>query len=144
MPRHEAAPSGGVHSGTADATRLLAPLGRLFLAGIFLASAPGHFTSKLVDYAAQAGVPLPGIAVPLAGAIALVGGLSVLVGYRAKLGAWLLVLFLVPVTLMMHRFWAEHDPMMVQMQMVNFMKNMAILGGVLLVAHFGPGPVSFD
>ena len=74
----------------------------------------------------------------------MAGGLSVLLGYRAKLGAWLIVVFLVPVTLMMHNFWAVHDPVMAQMQMVMFMKNISILGGALLISQFGAGPFSLD
>ena len=78
------------------------------------------------------------------GLLALAGALSILLGYRAKIGAWLLVLFLVPVTLAMHNFWAVHDPMMMQIQMGMFMKNVSILGGALLIAHFGAGPLSLD
>ena len=81
---------------------------------------------------------------PLAGAIALAGGLSVLLGYRAKIGAGLLMLFLAPVTVMMHKFWATSDPMMSQIHMVMFMKNVALFGGALLIAHFGAGPYSLD
>jgi putative oxidoreductase len=54
------------------------------------------------------------------------------------------VLFLVPVTLMMHRFWATTDPMMASIQQVMFMKNLSMLGGALLLTHFGAGPLSFD
>ena len=86
----------------------------------------------------------PGLLVPLAGLIALAGGLSIALGFHAKAGAWLLVLFLVPVTLTMHRFWAEKDPMLIQMQQVNFLKNLALLGGVLLIGQFGAGPMSVD
>jgi putative oxidoreductase len=46
----------------------------------------------------------------------IAGGLSILLGYRAKLGAWLIVLFLIPVTLMLHKFWTVQDPMMAQIQ----------------------------
>jgi putative oxidoreductase len=67
-----------------------------------------------------------------------------LLGYRAKVGAWLIALFLVPVTLMMHKFWTVHDPMMAQLQMVMFMKNVAILGGALLISQLGTGPWSLD
>jgi putative oxidoreductase len=82
--------------------------------------------------------------VPLSGILALAGGLSILLGYRARLGAWLIALFLVPVTLMIHKFWAIADPMMQQIQMVLFMKNIAILGGALLISQFGAGPFSLD
>jgi putative oxidoreductase len=84
------------------------------------------------------------IAVPVSGLIALLGGLSILLGYRAKIGAWLLVLFLVGVTPMLHKFWGISDPMVAQMQMVNFMKNVSMLGGALLITQFGSGPWSLD
>jgi putative oxidoreductase len=89
-------------------------------------------------------VPFASVAVPFSGVLALAGGLSILLGYRAKIGAWLIALFLIPVTLMMHKFWTVHDPMMAQIQMVMFMKNMAILGGALLISQFGAGPLSLD
>ena len=63
---------------------------------------------------------------------------------RAKIGAWLIVLFLTLVTLTMHKFWAVADPMMAQVQMINFMKNVAMLGGALLLSQFGAGPWSLD
>ena len=82
--------------------------------------------------------------VPLSGVLALAGGLSVLLGYKAKLGAWMLIVFLVPVTVTMHAFWAATDPAMAQMQQVHFMKNVAMIGAALLITHFGAGPVSID
>jgi putative oxidoreductase len=89
-------------------------------------------------------VPLASIAVPLSGVLSIAGGLSILLGYRAKLGAWLIVLFLVPVTVMMHKFWLVQDPMMAQIQMILFMKNVAMLGGALLISQLGAGPFSLD
>ena len=71
-------------------------------------------------------------------------GISVLLGYRVRIGAWLLVLFLVPVTFMMHAFWAVPDPMMARMQQAMFMKNLSMLGGALLLTYFGAGPISVD
>jgi putative oxidoreductase len=103
-----------------------------------------HFSQQEIGYAAHAGVPMAGLLVPASGVLALVGGLSILFGYRAKVGAWLLVLFLVPVTLMMHNFWAVKDPMVAQMQMAMFMKNVSMLGGALLISQFGAGPLSLD
>src|SRR5438132_832085 len=86
----------------------------------------GHFSAAYIGYAAQQGVPAAGLLVPLSGVIATLGGLSVTFGYKAKLGAWLLVLFLVPVTLAMHNFWAVTDPMMRGVQMALFMKNVLV------------------
>ena len=105
---------------------------------------PNHFSPQTIAYAASQGVPLASIAVPLSGIIAMAGGLSILLVYRAKIGAWLIVLFLVPVTLMMHNFWTMHDPTAAQMNMIMFMKNMAMLGGALLISQFGSGPLSLD
>ena len=119
-------------------------LGRLFFALIFLMAGPNHFSGQTIAYAASQGVPLASIAVPLSGVLAIVGGLSILLGYRARIGAWLIVLFLVAVTPMMHKFWTVTDPMMQQMQMIMFMKNVAMLGGALLISQLGAGPWSLD
>jgi putative oxidoreductase len=126
------------------ASRSVVVLGRILYSLIFLVAATGHFTKQTIGYAAQQGVPLASIAVPLSGVIALAGGLSILLGYRARFGAWLLVLFLVPVTVMMHKFWGISDPMAAQIQMIMFMKNLGLLGAALLISQFGPGPVSLD
>ena len=117
-------------------------LGRILFAGIFVHSSFGHFTSGTIGYAASHGVPLAPVAVPISGVLALVGGLSVILGFKAKWGACLLVLFLVPVTLMMHNFWA--DPATARVQEINFMKNMSMLGAALMLTHFGSGPLSLD
>jgi len=127
-----------------DALRFLVPIGRALFAAIFLVAAPGHFSSSTIGYAMSQGVPLANLAVPLSGVLALLGGVSVLLGYKTRYGAALLVLFLVPVTLMMHRFWGLPDPSMAEMQRIMFMKNMAMLGGALLIAYFGGGPFSID
>jgi putative oxidoreductase len=119
-------------------------VGRFLFVLIFLVAGPNHFSRQTIAFAASQGVPLASLAVPLSGIIALAGGLSILLGYRTKVGASLIVLFLVPVTLMMHKFWAVQDPTMAQMQMVMFMKNLAILGGALLISQLGPGPFSLD
>lgn len=127
-----------------NSLQYVVPAGRALYASIFLMAAFGHFSPQTIAYAASQGVPFAGLAVPLSGVLALVGGLSVLLGYKAKVGAWLLVLFLVPVTLMMHNFWAVTDPMMAKMQQVMFMKNLSMLGGALLITYFGAGPLSLD
>jgi putative oxidoreductase len=119
-------------------------LGRLFFVLIFVMAGPNHFRSQTIAYAASQGVPLASIAVPASGIIAILGGLSILLGYRAKLGAWLIALFLVGVTPMLHNFWTVADPMMCQMQMIMFMKNVSMLGAALLITQFGSGPWSLD
>jgi putative oxidoreductase len=124
--------------------RAFVPIGRVLFALIFVASIVGHFSSTEITEAAAHGVPMASILVPLAGIIALVGGLSVMLGYRARFGALLLLIFLVPVTLVMHKFWGLPDPQMAMMQRIHFMKNTSLIGACLLVMHFGSGPYSLD
>jgi putative oxidoreductase len=119
-------------------------LGRILYAAIFISAAPGHFTAGMIAYAAGKGVPLASIAVPVSGIIAFIGGLSILAGYKARYGAWLIALFLLPVTVMMHNFWAIGEPMAARMQYIMFMKNLSMLGGALFIAYFGSGPFSLD
>jgi putative oxidoreductase len=122
----------------------LVPLGRLLFTLIFLESVPMHFSAQGIAYAAHSGVPWPNVLVPAAGVLALAGGLSVLLGYHARIGALLLALFLIPVTLIMHAFWNIPDAALARMQMIMFMKNVSMLGAALMVAHFGAGPISID
>jgi len=119
-------------------------LGRILYALIFVMAGPGHFTANTIAFAASKGVPLASIAVPLSGIIATAGGLSIAAGYNAKWGGWLIVLFLVPVTVMIHDFWAMTDPNMTQVNQIMFMKNLSMLGAALLITYFGSGPLSVD
>ncbi|MFQ6045750.1 MAG: DoxX family protein [Gemmatimonadales bacterium] len=127
-----------------DLTRFIVPLARLLFAAIFIMASLGHFSQQGIGYGAQEGVPLASVLVPLSGVMSLVGGLSVLLGYRARIGAWLLVVFLIPVTIIMHDFWAVEDAAMAQLQQVMFLKNLALLGGALFIARYGAGPFSLD
>ena len=129
---------------TRSLTASLVPVGRAFFAAIFLMAGPAHFNPATIAYARSAGVPFAAFLVPAAGVLAFLGGLSVLLGWRARLGAAMLVAFLVPVTLSMHAFWAVKDPMMAQIQFTMFMKNLGLLGGAMLIAHLGAGPYSVD
>ncbi len=119
-------------------------LGRILYSAIFILSSFKHFSSETFGYAASQGVPIPFILVPLSGILAFLGGLSILIGYKARYGAWLLVLFLIPVTLMMHQFWGVSDAATAQIQQIMFMKNLSMLGAALLIAYFGSGPFSVD
>src|SRR5437016_14303190 len=97
-------------------TRYLVPLGRVAFAGVFVAFAPANFTQQGIAWGASQGIPLARVLVPLAGVISLLGGLSVILGYRVKIGRWQVVLLLVPVTGMLHSFWAVKDLRMAQFQ----------------------------
>ncbi len=134
----------GALAESGELARYVVLVGRVLFATIFISAAFGHFSKETIAYAAAAGVPLPGIAVPASGILSFLGGLSVLAGYRARLGAWALVVFLVPVTLAMHNFWAVADPAMHQLQFVLFLKNLSILGGALVITQLGAGPLSLD
>ncbi len=128
----------------AGSLQWLVPIGRVLFALVFVLAAADNFSPRSAAYASSHGVPMASVLVPLAGVIALVGGLSVALGFAARYGAALLVLFLVPVTLLMHRFWGIADPQMVMIQRVMFLKNLSMLGGALLLVYFGAGPFSVD
>ncbi len=124
--------------------KCLTLLGRILFSAIFILSALTHFSQQTIQYAASQGVPLPSLLVPLSGIIAFLGSLSIVLGYKARYGAWLIVIFLVPTTLMMHQFWGIEDPQAAMLQKIMFLKNLSMLGGALLIAYFGSGPLSID
>jgi len=119
-------------------------IARIFFAIIFLFAGFSHFSSASIGYAASSGVPLASVLVPLSGIIALIGGLSVIIGYKVKWTAWLLVIFLVPVTFMMHQFWTISDPMMAAVQQAMFFKNISMIGAAIMISYLGTGPLSID
>ena len=123
---------------------LLVPLGRLLFSAMFIQSGIGHFQHRaaLTAYARSMGAPAAELMVPLTGLMILLGGVSVLLGAYARVGAWLLFLFLVPTALIMHRFWGLPDPQLAQNQRAHFQKNLSLAGGALLIAYFGSGPYS--
>jgi len=119
-------------------------LGRILFSIIFLMTIRNHFSAPAVEYAISKGVPLAGILVPLSGAIAFFGALSIILGYKTRMGASLIIIFLLPVTFMMHDFWNMTDPMMRMTQRVMFLKNISMLGAAFIILYFGAGPVSLD
>jgi putative oxidoreductase len=110
-------------------------MGRLIFGGFFLYSGVHHFldTATLAQYAGAKGVPMPEAAVLLTGALLIVGALSILLGILPRLGLACIILFLVGVTPIMHAFWSVPDPQIRQMDMGNFMKNLALMGGALMM-----------
>lgn len=128
----------------ARAKAALPLVGRILFSLLFFVSVPGHFNSEGVGYAASHGVPFPQLLVPLSGVLLILGAASVALGFHARIGAVLLMLFLIPVTFFMHRFWEIPDPMAARMQYVSFMKNVSLFGATLLIAYFGSGPLSID
>jgi putative oxidoreductase len=130
----------------ADSSTSIVPLfGRILMAAIFLIS--GLFKvagyGQIVAYAATKGLPLAGLAIGCAAAVEIVGGLAVLVGFKVRIAAWLLFLYLIPTTLLFHNFWALQG-IGRQDNMVHFLKNLAIMGGLLVLAANGAGAHSLD
>ncbi len=113
-------------------------IGRILFCALFVGSGFAHLTQTkaMAGYAASKRVPSPAAAVAGSGVLILLGGLSVLLGLWADLGTLLLIVFLVPTALIMHRFWAEQDPMTRQVDQAQFMKNIALAGAALVMFAF--------
>lgn len=118
----------------------LSLLGRIFLAAIFIILGFAKISSFAVmsDFAEANGVPFPDLAIIVAIVLELGGGLMIALGWKTKLAALALFVFLIPVTYYFHTNFL--DPM----QMTMFLKNLSIMGGMLLLAAYGPGKYSLD
>jgi putative oxidoreductase len=120
-------------------------VGRLLIASTFLVFGIG----KLIDptgtasYMAGAGIPYAHTLAIVAGIAEVAGGLALGFGFLTRIGALGLILFLIPTTLIFHAFW-NLEGIQRQLQMVNFMKNLAIMGGLATVLAFGPSRYSID
>jgi len=129
-----------------ELTKQYGPLaGRILLSLMFIMSGWGKLTafSGTAGYMASMGMPHPELLLPFAIAIELGGGLMLLVGWKTRFAAAAIFLFIIPTTLIFHNFWAA-DAANAQNQMIHFMKNVTIMGGMLYVMAFGAGPLSLD
>ena len=129
-----------------DSSGSFTPLaGRILMSVMFLVS--GFFKiggyTQLVGYAASKGLPMASVAIACAAVLELAGGLAILVGFQTKIAAWLLFVYLIPVTFLFHNFWALQGAAQ-QDNMIHFLKNVAIMGGLVILAANGPGPYSVD
>ncbi|MDD5466957.1 MAG: DoxX family protein [Anaerolineales bacterium] len=108
-------------------------IGRIVLGIYFLFNGYNHFSQAkaMVQYTKSQGVPLPNVAVLGSGLLLLIGGLSFLTGLFPTLGVIAVVLFLVPVAFIMHRFWGV-DQQTRMMQMPHFLKNLALAASALM------------
>ncbi len=108
-------------------------LGRLLFGGFFLYNGIHHFQQRqqLAQYAAAKGVPAAEVAVVGTGVAMAVGGTSILLGVKPKIGTLAILGFLAGVSPIMHDFWKQEDPQMRQNDMINFAKNMAMAGAAL-------------
>ncbi len=108
-------------------------IGRLLFAGFFINSGISHLQKRreMAEYARAKGVPEPELAVTLSAIPLFVGGASMMLGVKPKLGAMALLGFLAGVSPVMHDFWRNQDPEERNTNMIMFMKNMALAGGAL-------------
>ncbi|MFZ9675074.1 MAG: DoxX family protein [Ilumatobacteraceae bacterium] len=110
-------------------------IGRILFAFMFVMSGINHLTKAdhMVGYAQFKGVPSPKLAVQGSGVVLLLGGLSVILGVWADLGAIVLAALLVVMAVKMHNFWTIEDPQAKQADMIGFMKNISMAGGALFM-----------
>lgn len=127
-----------------DAIREWGPVvGRVMLATIFLMSGLmkiGNFVGTS-GYMAKMGVPMSDVALIITIIVEVGGAAMIIVGWKARWGAAALFLWMIPVSLMFHAFWAVPQDQM-QAQMANFLKNVSMMGAMLLIMAFGSGPKS--
>jgi putative oxidoreductase len=134
MPPLELRPRTATRIETTTSTAMLA-IGRTIFGGYFLYNGINHIANQdaLATYAAAQAVPAPALAVAVSGTLLLLGGLSLVLGILPKLGAALVILFLVGVTPVMHDFW-NRDGSQRMIEMGNFLKNIALIGGACFAA----------
>jgi len=121
-------------------------LGRLMIAVVFASAVVNKVTqfSSTAAYMASEGVPNPKFALFGAIGLLLIGGLSLILGAWTRIGAIFLFIFLMAASFYFHDFWRFADPGQRQLQTIQFMKNLAIGGGLLSLAAYGGGPWSID
>lgn len=120
-------------------------IGRIMLAGIFLISGIAKLVhpAGAVGYMQSQGIPYANLLVYVAGLVEVVGGLCVLTGLMTRVASLMLFLFLIPTTLIFHDFWTMSGTERVS-QMANFMKNLAVMGGLLVLMAHGAGRYALD
>ncbi len=120
-------------------------LGRFCLSVIFILAGLGKFMDfgGTAAHMSAEGLPMAHVLLVIAALIEVLGGFSLLLGWKTRYSAVLLLLFLLPVTYFFHDFWSLTGKEQ-QMEMIQFLKNLAIFGGLLYVASAGPGKYSID
>lgn len=123
----------------------LSLIGRLLLAVIFLVSGFGKIQGfeGVIGAIASKGFPMPQVFAAATIAIEVGAGLMLVFGWKARWAAFLLAAFTVVVSFFFHNFWAV-PPAQKMTEQINFMKNLAVVGGLLFVMAFGPGRLSVD
>ena len=120
-------------------------IGRILISTIFILAGimkVMNFSMEL-GYVSAAHLPFPTFSLGCAATIEILGGLAILTGFHARVAAWIVFVFLIPTTLLFHNFWAMQGAARMDNQ-AHFLKNLAIMGGLLFVATFGAGGYSID
>ena len=122
---------------------LAALVGRILLALIFVISGYGKIAgfAGVTGYIASKGLPMPAVLAGLTVALEVVGGLLILSGWKSRWVALIFFLWLIPTSVIFHAFWSV-PPEQVSAQQIQFLKNVSIMGGMLLLVVFGPGRYS--
>ena len=115
-------------------------LTRLLIAPLFLVSAIRSLgaVAGTAGYLGRLGLPMPEVMAWIVIVVEISGAIMLIVGWKTRFAAWMLAAFVVVATLLAHRFWAM-DPAQYVNQLNHFLKNLAVLGGLLLLAAHGPG-----
>jgi len=120
-------------------------VGRILLSAIFLMSGIGKIGgfAGTAGYMASKGIPMVDVLLAITIVIEIGAALMIIGGFKARLGATALFLWMIPVTFLFHNYWAmPADQQMIQQIM--FMKNLGLMGGMLYIMAFGSGPMSID
>ena len=114
---------------------LIIVIGRILFGGFFLMSGINHFAKleAMTGYAKYKKLPAAKLGVLISGLMLIIGGISIILGYYADLGALLLAIFLVLAAVIFHNFWKETDATAKQNEMLGFMKDMALAGAALIL-----------
>jgi len=114
---------------------LILVIGRILFGGFFLMSGINHFTKleAMTGYAKYKKLPAAKLGVLISGLMLVIGGITIILGYYADLGALLLAIFLVLAAVIFHNFWKETDATAKQNEMLRFMKDMALAGAALIL-----------
>jgi putative oxidoreductase len=130
---------------TTSSQDIVALVGRLLVAYLFIPAGIGKIMgfAGTVGYVASSGLPLPQVGAALAILVEVGVGIAFLLGYKTRVTAIILAVFTVLTALFFHKYWSAPDAMKM-MQQINFNKNIAIAGGLLAFAAFGPGRLSID
>lgn len=121
-------------------------VGRVLLAAVFLVAGLRKIMgpAATAGYFAKLGMPAAEVMVWVAVIIEVGGALMLISGWKIRYAAWVIALFVLIASFMAHRFWEISDPAQYGNQLNHFLKNMAIIGGLMFVAACGPGSMSVD